>query len=636
MSEIRIGIIGTGRIATRFMSECDEVDNVRVVAIYSHHIESVRFFVEQNKYSDDLLQTEDLEELFSTVDAVYIATPHEYHFAYAKQALEAGKHVLCEKPLALKGEEALELFELARDRRLICMEAIKTAYCPGFAEVLRLIEEGAIGKPYDIEATFTKIGGASGREMWGDYAGSFLELGSYVLLPVAKIHGIDSKQSYVWSVDSVTGCDSYSKVTITYEDASATVKTGLGVKSEGELIVAGDSGYIRVPSPWWLTKRIEVHHENPNKVEIYESEFVGAGLRYEIREFINKIDCVSIGETGVLAVGVKNDKNRHDEMRNIGLTEDESIWMASQMESFMKSRAGKIVANDSNYTEIAKARGIDVRSLGFWGHRGCSYKYPENTILSFEAAANVPGITGIEFDVQYTKDKQLVVVHDEKVDRTTNGTGFVRDFTLAELKSLEITPSGRDEVYELPADFMEEIYKDAPSLADMKAGDKLHIPSLKELFDVIAPYCRKNGLLLNIELKNSVYRYEGMEQMVIDMVKAYGIENNIVYSSFNHESVGLVKELNPSASTGTLDSDELNCIDGMKKYNADGLHPGCTGMAMNSSTVKWVIENDIPVRMWTSIEPLFGQSRRMPEVDLRRYALMGVTDIITNAPERYL
>ena len=238
--------------------------------------------------------------------------------------------------------------------------------------------------------------------------------------------------------------------------------------------------------------------------------------------------------------------------------------------------------------------------------------------------------------MQYTKDKQLVVVHDEKVDRTTNGTGFVREFTLAELKSLEITPSGRDEVYELPADFREEIYKDAPSLADMKAGDKLHIPSLKELFDVIAPYCRKNGLLLNIELKNSVYRYEGMEQMVIDMVKAYGIENNIVYSSFNHESVGLVKEFKPSASTGTLDSDELNCIEGMKKYNADGLHPGCAGMAVNPSTVKWAIENDIPVRMWTGIEPLFGQSRRMPEVDLRRYALMGVTDIITNAPERYL
>ena len=95
-------------------------------------------------------------------------------------------------------------------------------------------------------------------------------------------------------------------------------------------------------------------------------------------------------------------------------------------------------------------------------------------------------------------------------------------------------------------------------------------------------------------------------------------------------------ELNPDASTGTLDDDELNCIEGMKKYNAGGLHPGCAGMAVNPSTVKWIIENDIPVRMWTGIEPLFGQSRRMPDVDLRRYALMGTTDIITNAPERYL
>jgi glycerophosphoryl diester phosphodiesterase len=256
--------------------------------------------------------------------------------------------------------------------------------------------------------------------------------------------------------------------------------------------------------------------------------------------------------------------------------------------------------------------------------------------MAFEAAANVPGITGIEFDVQYTKDRHLVVIHDERVDRTTNGTGFVRDYTLDELQSLEITPSGRDEVYEVPADKLDDIHRDAPSLASIQPGDRLHIPTLREMFDVIAPYCKNNGLLLNIELKNSIYPYEGMEQMVMDMVKEYGIEDNIVYSSFNHESVGLVMELNPDASTGTLDDDELNCIEGMKKYNAGGLHPGCAGMAVNSSTVKWIIENDIPVRMWTGIEPLYGQSRRMPDVDLRRYALMGTTDIITNAPERYL
>ncbi|MCR5143892.1 MAG: Gfo/Idh/MocA family oxidoreductase [Lachnospiraceae bacterium] len=636
MSEIRIGIIGTGRIATRFMSECDEANNAKVVAIYSHHIESVRFFVEQNKYSDDLLQTEDLEELFSTVDAVYIATPHEYHFTYAKKALEAGKHVLCEKPIALKGEDALELFELARDRRLICMEAIKTAYCPGFAGVLRLIEEGAIGKPYDIEATFTKIGGASGREMWGDYAGSFLELGSYVLLPVAKIHGIDSKQSYVWSVDSVTGCDSYSKVTITYEDVSATVKTGLGVKSEGELIIAGDSGYIRVPSPWWLTSRIEVHHEDPNKVETYESEFAGSGLRYEIREFANKVDGMNKIKAGIAPVNVTDGEAWSELMSSASLTAQESIWMAFQMEVFMASRAEKTVANDDNYNEVAKNQGINLAEPRYWGHRGCSYRYPENTLLAFEAAANVPGITGIEFDVQYTKDKQLVVIHDETVDRTTNGSGYVRDFTLEELQVLEITPSGRDEVFEVPEEQLEDIRREAPSLANVQVGDKLHISSLKEMLDVIAPYCKKNNLLLNIELKNSVYRYEGMEQMVIEMVREYGIEDNVVYSSFNHKSVGLVRDIDPDAETGILDVDELNCIEGMKKYSAVGLHPCCAGMAINSETVKWIMENDIPVRMWTGIEPLYGQSCRMPDVDLRRYALLGVTDIITNAPERYL
>lgn len=636
MGVIKLGIIGTGRIATEFMKECDEANNARVVAVYNPHIESVRYFVEKNEFSDELLQTDDLTELFEAVDAVYIAAPHEYHFTYAKQALKAGKHVLCESPLALKGEEALELFEMARDRQLICMEAIPTAYCPGFAGVLRLVEEGAIGKPYDVEATFTKLGNASGREMWGQYAGSFYELGSYVLLPVAKIFGIESEQSYVWSVDSVTGCDSYSKVTITYEGVSATVKTGLGVKSEGELIVAGDSGYIKVPSPWWQTNKIEVHHENPDKVEIYESEFAGSGLRYEIREFANRCDSMEKKKSGVAPVTVTDGEAWSELMSSASLTAQESIWMAFQMEVFAASRADKTVADDDNYAEIAEAQGINMRPLRYWGHRGCCYRYPENTIMAFEAAANVPGITGIEFDVQYTKDRHLVVIHDERVDRTTNGTGFVRDYTLDELQSLEITPSGRDEVYEVPADKLDDIHRDAPSLASIQPGDRLHIPTLREMFDVIAPYCKNNGLLLNIELKNSIYPYEGMEQMVMDMVKGYGIEDNIVYSSFNHKSVGLVMELNPDASTGTLDDDELNCIEGMKKYNAGGLHPGCAGMAVNPSTVKWIIENDIPVRMWTGIEPLYGQSRRMPDVDLRRYALMGTTDIITNAPERYL
>ena len=93
--------------------------------------------------------------------------------------------------------------------------------------------------------------------------------------------------------------------------------------------------------------------------------------------------------------------------------------------------------------------------MKLWAHRGCSQRYPENTLLAFEKAAQLQELVGIELDIQLTKDGQIVVIHDEKVDRTTDGSGWVRDFTLAELKRLKIE-SGSYPRQEIPA--MEEVF----------------------------------------------------------------------------------------------------------------------------------------------------------------------------------
>lgn len=320
---MRIGIIGTGRIVTRFINEVKEVDNVEVSAIYNPHIESVLFFAEKNGIegtadldtalearaleSNKILFTDIKEDMYKVCDAIYVASPHEYHVSDMKDAINAGKHVLCEKPFALSGEDAVSVFELARAKEVICMEAIKTAYCPGFSGLIQLIENGVIGQPYDVEATFTKIGSASGREMWGPAAGSFVELGSYVLFPIAKIMGTESLESYNWSLPSANGNDAYTKSCFSYRFGTATAKTGLGVKSEGELIIAGENGYIKVPSPWWLMNRIEVHHEDPNKVEIYEALFEGSGLRYEITAFRNACEILDKSKAGEAPVEVDNE-----------------------------------------------------------------------------------------------------------------------------------------------------------------------------------------------------------------------------------------------------------------------------------------------------------------------------------------
>lgn len=619
---MRIGIIGTGRIVGRFISEAETVDKVNVTAIYNPHIETVKFFAEKNnvegtqdineaKDGDKVLLTDSKTDMYQVCDAVYVASPHECHVSDMKDAISAGKHVLCEKPFALSGDDAVSVFEIAREKEVVCMEAIKTAYCPGFSGLIQLIENGVIGQPYDVEATFTKIGSASGREMWGPSAGSFAELGSYVLLPIAKIMGTESLESYIWSLPSANGNDSYTKSCFSYRFGTATAKTGLGVKSEGELIIAGENGYIKVPSPWWLMNMIEVHHEDPNKVEVYEALFEGSGLRYEITAFRNACNTLNTSKAGEAPVDVENDDVWCELQSICSVSPQETIWMTYQIETFLANK--KELLRVTGYEERS-----DIKKPEIYAHRGSSYEYPENTLLSFEKAAKVKGIAGIEFDVQLTKDGEIVVIHDESIDRTLDGKGYVRDYTLEELKQFNVTPSGQDEP------FVDE------------NGEHLHVPTLRELFDLLQPYCKNNGLILNIELKNSVYPYEGMEQKVIDLVAEYKLQENIIYSSFNHDSLAVVKDINPAAVTATLDADMLKCIEGMLRVNADGVHPGSAGMTVNMDTVERVKEAGIPVRMWNSVEPLFGQPRRLKKCDLDKYAVFGADVIMTNVPDRYL
>ena len=575
---VNVGIIGTGRIASRFLEESRYVSGINVSAIYNPHLESVLWFAKNNNIDIDgpMILTDDSEAFFDAVDAVYIAAPHEMHTEYIRIALDKGKHVLCEKPMGLNKSYIQQMLSVADDKKLVCMEAIKTAYCAGFERILDIVKSGAIGKVRDVEAAFSKIGAAAGREMWGASGGSFTELASYCLLPVMKLLGTDVKDIHTYSVESPLGTDSYTKMMITYEDGVATIKTGLGVKTEGELIVAGDDGYIRVPSPWWLTKRIEVHHENSNQVEVYEEEFAGGGLRYEIEAFVK---CINNPGT------VKK------------ITDEESIWLSGMMEQFLAKRG------EVKQTVDTEA----LKRVGIWAHRGCSMMNPENTLLAFKKAAELDGITGIEFDVQLTRDNEIVVIHDERVDRTTDGTGYVQEYTLNELKQLSI--AGDDEIH--------------------------RIPTLRETFELLAPYCKGKGLHLNIELKNSEIRYEGMEQKVIDMVSEFNLEDYVVYSSFNHDSIGLVRQLKDDADVAYLAGDYHRCMDGIRKYGGTTIHPAQWGMPVNKTDVEAIQKAGMRVRMWNGSEPLYGQCRTLPDMDLREYCRLGATDIFTNAPERY-
>ena len=139
-----------------------------------------------------------------------------------------------------------------------------------------------------------------------------------------------------------------------------------------------------------------------------------------------------------------------------------------------------------------------------WAHRGASAYAPENTLEAFLLAAE-QGADGVELDVQLTKDGEMVVVHDEEIDRVSDGSGFVKDYTLAELKILNFN-------------------KTHPEYQDVK------IPTLREVYEALKP----TGMTINVELKTGIFWYKDLEKKVLELTKEMEMEDRVIYSSFNH------------------------------------------------------------------------------------------------------
>lgn len=158
---IRLGIIGSGRIAKRFVPEVKYVSGINTEVVYNPNLESAKNLAQENELQ---VYTDDIDVLYEHADAIYIATPHNTHYEYVKDALNHGKHVLCEKPMVLAEKQAIELFELAETKGLILIEALKTAYAPGFIKLISTAKSGKIGKIVDAEAAFTKLVTGNGRE----------------------------------------------------------------------------------------------------------------------------------------------------------------------------------------------------------------------------------------------------------------------------------------------------------------------------------------------------------------------------------------------------------------------------------------------------------------------------------------
>ena len=314
-TDVKVGIIGCGRIAKRFPKEADVVNGLKIVATFDTNSEAanaVASGVEGCKVCSSA------EELFGQVDAVYIATPHLSHYDYIKAAINAGKHVLVETPMVLNGEQAKDLFELAEKKGVILMEANKTAHCPAFNHLMVMIKSGVIGEVVDIEASVSQLLDDSRWEFDKDNGGGALYAQAcYPMLPIFKLLAVKYKNLNLYS-RMKDGVDLYTKGVLRFEHAVCSFKVGVGVKTEGNLVISGTKGYAYVPAPWWKTDYFELRYEDQNKNQKYFYKWDGYGLRYEIQEFVS---CIV--------------NNRFSTAR---LRRRESIQMATVMQAFTERK----------------------------------------------------------------------------------------------------------------------------------------------------------------------------------------------------------------------------------------------------------------------------------------------------------
>lgn len=283
--DFRIGIVGCGRIANRFVPESKVVNGAYVTSVINPNEESSQTFA----LTYNLTPHTNYELFLKDVDLVYVASPHLTHYDYVKKALLANKHVLCEIPFVLSKEQALELYRLAEERDLVLLEASKTAFCPAFGHIVTLVKSGIIGEVVDVKSSLSKMVAPPTRELDAEQAGGAMtEHASLTLLAIIKLLGIDWKDVNFHS-KMEDGVDIYTKGVINYPHATSSFTLGIGVKTEGNLVVSGTKGYIYVPAPWWLTDFFEVRYEDQTKNKKYFYSYDGEGLRYEIQEWLSMI-----------------------------------------------------------------------------------------------------------------------------------------------------------------------------------------------------------------------------------------------------------------------------------------------------------------------------------------------------------
>lgn len=282
-----------------FVGESPIINKIERESKYVNGLVAGKVFTLNDRFLSDSLkdkarQTSSFDELLDASDALYIISAPELHYNQIKQALERGKHVLCESPVTLRPEEWRELKALAAEKKVVLLDAIKTAYSMAYNRLLLLAKSGIIGDIVSVDTSCTSLLEFDPTQdinqeqlEWN----SVCAWGPTAMLPIFQLLGTDyvSKRIVTRFVDEERSYDAFTNIMFIYPHAVASLKVGQGVKSEGEMVVSGTKGYIYVPAPWWKTDYFEVRYEDPHNNKRYFYQLDGEGLRYELLSFLKTI-----------------------------------------------------------------------------------------------------------------------------------------------------------------------------------------------------------------------------------------------------------------------------------------------------------------------------------------------------------
>lgn len=265
--KLTIGTIGESKLCQKFIREIQYVNGV---------------------------EYKPCNDSYEGVDAVYIVTHPEKHYTDVRRALLAGKHVICESPIAMDIAQIRELRQLAHEKNLILSDAVKTAYSTAYSRLLVTAKSGSIGNIVSVDATCTSLedGVNDGAGDLSQKQNSICAWGPTAMLPVFQLLGTGYREKKIVTriINDELNFDGFTKIDFTYDHATASIKVAKAAKAEGELIITGTKGYIYVPAPWWKTDYFEVRFENQSENRRYFYQLDGEGIRYEIVAFAKAIE----------------------------------------------------------------------------------------------------------------------------------------------------------------------------------------------------------------------------------------------------------------------------------------------------------------------------------------------------------